>query len=439
MNPREWIERKKRGEALPASEIAALVRGFSAGEVPDYQMAAFLMATWFRGMDRDETRALVDAMMHSGQVMDLADVPGPKIDKHSTGGIGDKVSLPLVGVAAACGLRVPMVSGRGLGHTGGTLDKLESIPGYDTRFDAARYRQTLRTVGATIVGQSADLVPADRALYALRDVTATVDCIPLIVGSILSKKFASGAEGVVMDVKVGSGAFMRDAASARALADALVDMGQVFGREVSVLFSRMDEPLGIAVGNAVEVVESVEVLRGGGPEDVRTLTLELATDMLLLGRLHPTAAAARAAAEAALDDGRGLEKFCAMVRTHGGRLDAARADCGLEVAPVQAVVGAPRSGVLAAVDGYAVGLAVVDLKGGRQRKDEVIDAATGLRWRARIGQSLRAGDVVAEILARPGQDTSRVVQRLQDALGWSETAVVPAALIQGRVGRRGEG
>lgn len=439
MNPREWIEAKKRGAALPADEITALVRGFSTGAVPDYQMAAFLMATWFRGMDREETRALVDAMMHSGRVVDLSGVPGPKIDKHSTGGIGDKISLPLVGVAAACGLRVPMVSGRGLGHTGGTLDKLEAIPGYDTVFDEARYRHTLQTVGATIVGQSADLVPADRALYALRDVTATVDCIPLIVGSILSKKFASGAGGVVMDVKVGSGAFMRDAASAQALAAMLVDMGAAFGREVSVLFSRMDEPLGVAVGNAIEVVESVEVLRGGGPEEVRTLTLELAADMLLLGRVHATPAAARAAAEAALDDGRALEKFLAVVHAHGGRLDPERAGCGLEVAPVQAVVGAPRNAVLAAVDGYGLGLAAVELKAGRQKKDDVIDAATGLRWLVHIGQTLRAGEPVAEILARPGQDVSGVVQRVQDALSWSETAVTRAALIQGRVGRRGEG
>src|SRR5262249_11098008 len=308
------------------------------------------------------------------------------------------------------------VSGRGLGHTGGTLDKLEAIPGYDTRFDEARYRRTVREVGATIVGQSADLVPADRELYALRDVTATVDCIPLIVASILSKKFASGAEGVVIDVKVGSGAFMRDAASAADLARALVDMGTSFGRRVRVLYSRMDGPLGIAVGNAVEVIEAVDVLRGRGPDDVRDLTLELVADMLLLGGVHREPAVAVAAAARALSDGRALERFAAMVRAHGGRLELERGDCGLAVAPVAAVVRARRAGVVAAVNGHEVGVAVVELHGGRQRKDDAVDPAVGLRWLARAGATVRAGDVLAEVLSRPGQDVAAVVRRLEQAV-----------------------
>jgi pyrimidine-nucleoside phosphorylase/thymidine phosphorylase len=361
MNAREAIEHKKRGGTLPAADIAALVRGFVGGQVPDYQMAALLMAIWFKGLDRGETTALLDAMIASGQVIDLNDVPGPRIDKHSTGGVGDKLSLPLVGVAAACGLVVPMVSGRGLGHTGGTLDKLESIPGYDVRFDPERYRRTLRAVGATIVGQGADLVPADRDLYALRDVTATVDCIPLIVTSILSKKFASGAEGVVLDVKVGSGAFMRDAAAGRELAQALVDVGKASGKRMSAVLTRMDEPLGVAVGNAIEVAESLAVLRGQGPPDVDELTRVLATEMLLLGGVHADAGRARAVVDAALSSGKALERFAAVVHAHGGRLDLGRADGGLEIAPRATVVTAPRRAFVAAVNGYEIGMGVVDL------------------------------------------------------------------------------
>jgi pyrimidine-nucleoside phosphorylase/thymidine phosphorylase len=423
MTARELIERKKRGQALRREEIAWLVDGFTAGRVPAEQMSAFLMAVWFRGLDRDETSFLLDSMMRSGRVLDLSDVPGPKIDKHSTGGIGDKVSLPLAGIAAACGLRVPMVSGRGLGHTGGTLDKLAAIPGYDIRFDEERYRRMLREVGATIVGQSDDLVPADRALYALRDVTGTVDCVPLIVTSILSKKFASGAEGVVMDVKVGSGAFMRDITAARTLAEALVDAGRLFGRAISVLFTRMDEPLGVAVGHAVEVVESLEMLRGGGPEDLREVTLELAGEMLRLGRLAPDAAAGRRDAERAVASGEALRRFLSMVQAQGGRLLPERPDGGLELAPRVAVVEAPRRAFLAAVDGYEVGTALVELGGGRERQADRIDPAVGLRWLARIGQRQEPGDVLFEVLARPGQDVGGVVRRLQAAVRWSEAPV----------------
>jgi pyrimidine-nucleoside phosphorylase/thymidine phosphorylase len=433
MNAREMIEHKKRGGALAPADIATLVGGFVAGDVPDYQVAALLMAIWFRGLDRAETRALLDAMIASGRSIDLSDIPGPKIDKHSTGGVGDKISLPLVGVAAACGLVVPMVSGRGLGHTGGTLDKLEAIPGYDTRFELERYRRTLRQLGATIVGQGADLVPADRDLYALRDVTATVDCIPLIVTSILSKKFASGAQGVVMDVKVGSGAFMRDAKAGRALAEALVDLGAAAGWRVSAVLTRMDEPLGVAVGNAVEVAESIAVLRGEGPADIVELVRVLAAEMLVLGGVHADVRAADAAAGAALASGAALERFSALVRAHGGRLDPS----GLEIAPRAAVVAAPRAAYVAAVDGYEVGMAVVDLGGGRQRKEDRIDPAVGLLWRARVGDRLEAGAPVAEILARPGQDVRGVEARIGAALTWSETAVAIPERILGRVAARG--
>ncbi|UCE02583.1 MAG: thymidine phosphorylase [Candidatus Latescibacterota bacterium] len=432
MSALELVERKKRGGSLSRSEISSLVDGFTRGHIPDYQMAAFLMAVWFRGLDAGETLALTESMMRSGRVLDLARIPGPKIDKHSTGGVGDKVSLPLIGIAMACGVRVPMLSGRALGHTGGTLDKLESIPGYVTAFDAERYERLLRHPGGTIVGQSDDLVPADRDLYALRDVTATVDCVPLIVASILSKKFAAGVDGVVLDVKVGSGAFMRDMEQARELARALVAVGAAFGRPVSVLFTRMDEPLGEAVGNAVEVVEAVEFLRGGGPEDLREVTFVLVAEMLRMGGLAASAEEGVSKARAACGDGSALACFRALVEGHGGRLDWDAPGCGLDVAPVAASLTAPRRASLAAVDGRQLGLAVVDLGGGRKRKQDLIDARVGLRWRARIGDVLEAGAPVADILAPPGMAVDAVRRRVEAALTWSDAAPPGAARVLGR-------
>jgi pyrimidine-nucleoside phosphorylase/thymidine phosphorylase len=439
MNPTELIERKKRGETLGADEIAELVDRFAspdvpeAQRVPDYQMAAFLMAVWFNGLDAGETLALTRAMMQSGVVLDLADIPGPKIDKHSTGGIGDKVSLPLIGIAAACGLRVPMLSGRGLGHTGGTLDKLEAIPGYRTRFEAPQFRSALQRVGGTIIGQSDDLVPADRAIYALRDVTATVDCIPLIVASILSKKFAAGVDGVVMDVKVGSGAFMRSLDQARALAQQLVDVGRAFGKRVACVFTRMDEPLGHAVGNAIEVIESVQLLRGQGPDDLREVTVELAAEMLRLGGVARDVGAGRARAEAALRDGSALDAFRRIVEHQGGRLAWDRDDCGLELAPVTHTVTAPRKGVLHGVDGYEVGMTLVDLGGGRKRKEDRVDFGVGLRWRVRIGDRVDTRQPLVEVLARDARTGAAAAARIERALAWGDAAIPAPPRILGRL------
>src|SRR5512138_2515901 len=280
----EIIHRKRDGGALPPEAIAALVDGFTRGEVPDYQMAAFCMAVFFRGMDQAEVGALTEAMLRSGDVLDLSDVPGAKVDKHSTGGVGDKVSLALAPLAAACGVKVPMISGRGLGHTGGTLDKLEAIPGFRVDLPVDTFRALVRDVGACLVGQTARLAPADRKLYALRDVTATVESIPLIAASIMSKKLAEGIDGLVLDVKVGSGAFMKEPASARALADTLAGIGRANGRAVSAFLTDMSQPLGRAVGNALEVAEIVDLLRGGGPPDLRELTVELTAEMVVLAR-----------------------------------------------------------------------------------------------------------------------------------------------------------
>jgi pyrimidine-nucleoside phosphorylase/thymidine phosphorylase len=433
MKARELLERKKRGDTLTADEIAFLIEGFTDKTIPDYQMAAWLMAVWFRGLDSDETLALTRHMMQSGAVVDLSDIPGFKVDKHSTGGIGDKVSLPLVGIAAACGLRVPMLSGRGLGHTGGTLDKLESIPGYRIDFDEKRFRRALEEVGAVIIGQTSELVPADQGLYALRDVTATVDCIPLIVASILSKKFAAGVDGVVLDVKVGSGAFMRSLEDARELARCLVDVGARFDRRVSVLFTRMDEPLGDAVGNALEVIEAVSFLRGEGPDDLRQVTEALCAEMLLLADAVPNREAAQQKVVEVVRSGAALQSFRRMVEFQGGSLQWDAPDCGLRLAPEAAVLEAPREAVLQAVDGYEVGMSVVDLGGGRQRKEDRIDASVGLLWKVRIGDRVQRGQPLVAIHAGASVDVDAVQKRLQGALQWGDDAVDPQPVVLGRL------
>ncbi|HEX9307028.1 MAG TPA: thymidine phosphorylase, partial [Anaeromyxobacter sp.] len=300
MRPYEIIHAKRDGRAIAADDLRALVAGFTRGDVPDYQMAAFCMAVFFRGMDEAEVGALTDAMLRSGDVLDLSDVPGAKVDKHSTGGVGDKVSLALAPLAAACGVKVPMISGRGLGHTGGTLDKLEAIPGFRTDLGVDRFRALVREVGACLVGQTARLAPADRRLYALRDVTATVESIPLIAASIMSKKLAEGIDGLVLDVKVGPGAFMKSAADARALASTLAGIGRAAGKRVAALLTDMSQPLGRAVGNALEVLEAVDLLRGGGPPDLREVTVALGAEMLRLGGGAADGPSARRAIEGAI-------------------------------------------------------------------------------------------------------------------------------------------
>src|SRR6202453_196221 len=301
----EIIAAKRDGQTLAGPEIVSLVEGLGRGELADYQMAAWLMAVYFRGLDDAETVALTQAMLQSGRVLDLAGVPGVKVDKHSTGGVGDKVSICLPPLGAACGVPVPMVSGRGLGHTGGTLDKLEAIPGFRTQLPAADFARIVGDIGCCMIGQTAEIAPADKRIYALRDVTATVECIPLIVASILSKKLAEGIDGLVLDVKVGRGAFMKDETRARALADVLVRVGTRAGKKVVAPLTEMDAPLGVAVGNAIETREAFDVLAGGGPPDVVECTLALGAEMLVLGGKAVDAATARAALRAAIASGAG--------------------------------------------------------------------------------------------------------------------------------------
>jgi pyrimidine-nucleoside phosphorylase len=430
----ELIHRKRDGETLPPEAIAALVDGFTRGEVPDYQMAAFCMAVFFRGMDDVETVALTRAMLHSGDVLDLSDIPGAKVDKHSTGGVGDKVSLPLAPLAAACGVKVPMISGRGLGHTGGTLDKLEAIPGFRVDLPVERFRELVASVGACLIGQTARLAPADRKLYALRDVTATVESIPLIAGSIMSKKLAEGIDGLVLDVKVGSGAFMKRPDDARTLARTLAGIGRGMGKQVTALLTNMDQPLGRAVGNALEVVESVELLEGGGPADLRECTVELTAEMLLLAKVATDLPAARRAVEAAIADGRGLRKLEEIVEAQGGDPRALRDRARLPRAPRTLEVPAPASGFVAAIDTEAIGLAAVALGAGRARVEDRIDPAVGILVHRKLGDRVEKGEPLATIHhGERGEAPDRVAARLAAAWRVGAEAVPPVKLVLERL------
>lgn len=434
MRAYEIIHAKRDGRAIPAAEIGALVDGFTRGEVPDYQMAAFCMAVFFRGMDDAEVRALTEAMLRSGDVLDLSDIPGAKVDKHSTGGVGDKVSLALAPLAAACGVRVPMISGRGLGHTGGTLDKLEAIPGFRTDLPVDRFRAQVREVGACLVGQTERLAPADRRLYALRDVTATVESIPLIAGSIMSKKLAEGIDALVLDVKVGSGAFMKSLADALALARTLAAIGRGMGKRVTALLTDMAQPLGRAVGNALEVAEAVALLRGEGPEDLREVTVELTAEMLVVGGVAPDRVAARAAVLAAVADGRGLAKLEEIVAAQDGDPAAIRDPGRLPRAPRTYEVGAPASGLVEAIDAEALGLAAVALGAGRARVEDRVDPAVGLVVHRRLGERVERGEPLCTVHEGDGSEPrARVSERIARAFCIGDAAPAPRPLVLDRL------
>ena len=392
MLPQLVIERKRDGETLSADEIRAFVEGFTRGTIPDYQVSALAMAIFFRGLNEEETVALTRAMTESGQRLDLSTVPGPKIDKHSTGGIGDKVSLILAPLVAACGVKVPMISGRGLGITGGTLDKLESIPGYRTRIEPDRFRSILAEVGCSIIGQSEEIAPADRKMYALRDVTGTVPSVPLITASILSKKLAEGIDGLVLDVKCGRGAFMKSVEEARALAASLRNVAQGAGCPTSVLITSMDQPLGCAVGNALEVREAIDLLRGEGPEDVRDLVLRLASEMLILGGIETKLGDALERATDALRRGDALDVFRAMVRAHGGRLEVVDDPSLLPSAPRIETIAAARPGYVEEVAADRVGTACLVLGAGRRRVEDRVNPAVGVECLCHVGNEVMKGD-----------------------------------------------
>jgi pyrimidine-nucleoside phosphorylase len=415
VRPYELIKAKRDGQKLNADDIAAFIDGYTKGALPDYQMSAMLMAVFFRGLDETELAAWARAMLFSGEVLDLSDTPGIKVDKHSTGGVGDKVSLSLAPLAAACGVPVPMISGRGLGHTGGTLDKLESIPGFQVDLEVREYRRLVREVGACLIGQTATLAPADKKLYALRDVTATVDCIPLIASSIMSKKLAEGIDALVLDVKVGSGAFMKRLEDARTLARTMISIGQKMGKKVTALLTDMDQPLGRTVGNALEVVEAVEMLRGRAPADYTEVTLALTAEMLVLGGRAKDTADARAQLQRVIADGSAEKKLCELVKAQRGD-PSAISDLGrLPRAKHTAPLVSPAAGFVAGIDSEAVGLAAVVLGAGRERTDSVIDPAVGFVLEKKVGDAVQPGEPLVTVHYNDAARLEPVKARLRGA------------------------
>jgi pyrimidine-nucleoside phosphorylase len=431
----ELLSAKRDGGTLDAADLRRLVASFMDGALADYQMAAFLMAVFFRGLDDAETVALTEAMLHSGRVLDLSRVPGFKVDKHSTGGVGDKISICLAPLVAACGVPVPMVSGRGLGHTGGTLDKLEAIPGFRTDLSADDFARIVGDVGTCMIGQTQEIAPADKRIYALRDVTATVECIPLIVASILSKKLAEGIDGLVLDVKVGRGAFMKDTERATALATALVRVGTRAGKRVVAVLTDMDTPLGVEVGNASETREALEVLHGRGPADVVECTMVLGAEMLVMGGKAKDAADARALLERAIARGDAVRTMERMVEAQGGDPRVVADPSRLVVASVTVPVVAASGGTVTAVDALAVGLAAVAMGAGRARADAAVDPAVGISVDVKPGARVAAGDVLARVHVRDEAAGKAIAERIRGAYTIDAQAHVsaPATLVRGRI------
>ncbi|MCE9573600.1 MAG: thymidine phosphorylase [Deltaproteobacteria bacterium] len=411
--PAQLIRAKRDGAHLADADLRAFIAGVTDDSIPDYQIAAMLMAIFFRGLDDRELATWADAMTRSGDVIDLSMIKRAKVDKHSTGGVGDKISIPLAPAVAACGVAVPMVSGRGLGHTGGTLDKLESIPGFKVNLSIPRFTELVDQLGVCLIGQTERIAPADKRLYALRDVTGTIESVPLIASSIMSKKLAEGIDGLVIDCKVGTGAFMKTLDDARRLCAAMMAIGKAAGKRVSCVLTDMDAPIGHAIGNALEIAESIDVMRGGGPEDTRELTLALGAEMLLVGGVTTDAADARARIAAALDDGRALAVFRALVIAQGG--DPATIDdhARLPKAEMHTTVVAPQGGTVARIDAEKLGVASVWLGAGRRTKEDAVDPAAGLMLEAQIGDAVDASQPLCVLHHPRGLAPDRLEQALR--------------------------
>ncbi len=429
MNAVELIERKRDGGTLTGDEIEWLIRSFTTKAVPDYQMASMLMAVFHNDLDPSELAAWTDAMLNSGSRLSLGDLGLPKVDKHSTGGVGDKVSIPLAPMVAACGVAIPMMSGRGLGHTGGTLDKLESIPGFTTQLDPDRFHAVLAQTGLVLAGQSETMVPADREMYALRDATGTVPSIPLISSSIMSKKLAEDLDGLVLDVKVGSGAFMKSRADAQALAETMVGIGNRAGTETVALLTAMDQPLGRAVGNTNEIRESIAVLRNEGPDDLTEITMALGAEMLMLAGVSGTAANARARLAEAVATGQALELFAAVIAAQDGDPNVIDDPSLLPDAPYTFELASDRTGVVTKCDALAVGVAAMRLGAGRAHKEASIDASVGIDVLRKVSEEVQAGDPLALIHYREDGRLGDAMRYLKGAWEVGEAAEAPPLII----------
>jgi pyrimidine-nucleoside phosphorylase len=411
----DLILRKRGGEELSVEEIQYLINGYTTGEIPDYQIAAFLMATYFTGMTDRELSSFTDVMMASGEVLDLSDIPGVKVDKHSTGGVGDKTSLICAPIAAAAGVVVPMISGRGLGHTGGTLDKLESIPGFRTDLTIDQFRAQLAELGLAFMGQSEEVAPADKRLYALRDVTGTVEAISLIASSIMSKKMAEGLDALVLDVKVGNGAFMKKQVEARRLAQAMVGIGRRLDKKVQALITDMNQPLGYAVGNALEVMEVSQTLQKAGPADLTRLSLELSARMIYLGKVTPTLDEARKVAEDKLMDGSAYRKFKQVVEAQGGNPQALDRFELLPNASGMREILSPRAGFVSAIMAEDIGRASQMMGAGRSRKEDAIDPAVGVILEVKAGEKVEAGSVLCRLYYTVEENLDEAADLVEDA------------------------
>jgi pyrimidine-nucleoside phosphorylase len=405
-NTTDLIRKKRDGKKLSKGEIQFLISEYTKARIPDYQFAAFLMAVYFQGMDFEETTNLMSAMLHSGKVLDLSDIRQPKIDKHSTGGVGDKVSLIVAPLVASCGVCVPMISGRGLGHTGGTLDKLESIPGFRTNLTIKQFKKQLSKIGAALIGQTAEIAPADRKIYALRDVTATIDSTPLIAASIMSKKLAEDLDGLVLDVKYGSGAFMKDYTRAKELAQIMIQIGKSSGVKTRAILTNMDNPLGEYVGNSLEVVETIEALKGRGPSEVMQVTFALAEAMLTIAKIR----GGRKLLEKKIATGEALNKFREIVDQQGGDVRIINNYSRLPVAKNKIIVRAQKAGYIHHIDNFQIGMLLVKLGGGRLRKEEKIDPSCGFKVHKKIGDYVEKGECLAEIYSNH-KSRARVVAR----------------------------
>jgi pyrimidine-nucleoside phosphorylase len=423
------IRKKRDGGELSREELAALVDGYTRGEVPDYQAAAFFMAVYFQSLSDAELADLTELYVHSGAVVDLSDLPGYKVDKHSTGGVGDKTSLIVAPVVAAAGCIVPMISGRGLAHTGGTLDKLESIPGFRTSPSLDEFKQALRTIGCGITGQTDQLVPADRKIYALRDASGTVESIPLIAASIMSKKLVEGVDGLVLDVKVGSGAFMKKQTEARRLAQAMVTIGRRMGKRMIALLTDMDQPLGNAIGNALEVMEVIETLKGRGPADLVELSVELAARMLVLG--DPTCAVetARERAQNLINHGSALNKLREIIENQGGDPGVMEAYDRLPTASADRAITTPRAGYVARIDAEEMGMAAMLLGAGRERLDSTIDPAVGIVIEHKVGEQVAEGEVLCTLYYNSDEHLEEAIETVEDAFHISTNPPEPRPLI----------
>ena len=430
MNPVELIRKKREGESLSSKGIKYIIDGFTKNKIPDYQFSAFLMAVFFKGMTTEETSVLTDSMLHSGKVIDLKNIKGYKVDKHSTGGVGDKTSLILAPIAAVAGVKVPMISGRGLGHTGGTLDKLESIPGFRTNLSLREYKSVLNKVGAVLIGQTKDIAPADKVIYSLRDVTATVESIPLITASIMSKKLAEGIDGLVLDVKTGSGAFMKSMKDAQALTSSLINTAKAFDKKVAAFITDMNQPLGTHIGNWLEVVECIDVLQGKVKNDLYELSTKLSGAMIFLADKADSIDEGTKLSEQLIENGKAYDKFIEIVKAQGGDISFIKNPEKYPQSKYHEKVIAQKSGFISEIDTYEIGMSSVELGAGRKTKEDKIDPKAGIIFKVKIGTKVKKGETIAELFSDSKEKIKSAEKRIISAVKISQQKPVIPKLVK---------